>query len=496
MENKNEEIKSSIERAVRKFMVMAGRKMDAFLIGIPERRVFLPVDDGIEECNVTDYRKLVHNAIPYDNEILIDTAELIQYHDLYDTDNVPIEWRSRIIDFEAKEYQIDEDIDIYKHDLIQLTGLVAEAQGDLNFDQEVFNNVCDNVFKNITNSIRTFSVYCPIMNSQGDFESITLPLDFNFKNVPERYSINKSEIIPINDRHIAGYYTAAGRRSIPRVDPNFEHLISHLLKIDILGKPGYNAYRQYVKALGRCLRLRRPEFGVVYMGPAFIQDHNILPHRFNIPQFSSISPSELSVEHTYTTETYGLSAWDRYTINEEEVEELERFINRYLKHLNAEYDTELSGTIRRYDKMFSNLYIEDKLVDCAIGLEGSLLRDIGNTSSFTFRLKLRGNALLQSLDVNRSDIQDFFKSLYYVRGEIVHNDRNIDNLIGNIDYQPPTVSENSLAIDYSTFAKRVLADTIISYIDIDIDLGMGVTETNKMIDDELLNTRIEFDSVE
>lgn len=476
----------------------------------------LSLDKYIGEREIIDYTSYLSENIPYDLEELNRAAEFLSSSNIYEIYDRHPGYRGLDLAEEGKyedsykEYidkrdDIDED-DFYISDIIDVSIRIAESQNSLNFDREYFTESFQRIIKEWRGDPREFSIYCPIINLIGDFECVGLPTDFDFKGDVGRVEINNSRIIRKSTEHLAGIYNISGMRYLPHIPDRFEQRWTHLLKLDLLGLPNLTFFRQYIKALGRCFRLKHPDSEIVYMGPAYHAELSKYLGKYEYPVIQGLSPPELSISQVYTSKTYGLTISEFTGLQSGDVEDMSNFIDRFLNQLNAERDSQISGTLRRYDKMFSDLYLEDRLVHCAIGFEGSLLRDIDTASSFTHRLKLRSGPLLQNTDISRDMIHDFFKSLYYVRGEIVHQDRDILDIIDNVGFQPPqnpdlyshirSGSPMRIPIDYFVFSRRMLAETILQYLDFDIDFGLTVTEVNRIIDDIMLDTSVDKEQFE
>ena len=60
--------------------------------------------------------------------------------------------------------------------------------------------------------------------------------------------------------------------------------------------------------------------------------------------------------------------------------------------------------------MYRKTNVEDRIVDCAIALEGTLLQDINLRSSLTFRMVLRSGILLDNrIRFDRPTIREIFR---------------------------------------------------------------------------------------
>lgn len=512
------EAKQAVVDTIRRIFDKSRESFETGDPDIPTQKVFTPrssgepipaganLDDFIEENELVNYKEYLHESFPYDDNRLTKTAELLSNNNTYDVYDIQPYHRRRIYDSEQQEYRVDEELDIFKYDLIELSSRIAESQRNFKFDESYVEDVYFEYLRELRDEPRQHSIYCPIMNLEAGFDSLTLPTDFDLQNTYGRYDVQRSEIICKFPEHLAGFYNLWGQSRIPRTNDRYEDAWTHILKLDVYGNLNRNSPREYIKALGRCFRLKFPETELVYMGPAFTEEKSRTPDKYDYPVFSYVTPPEMTVSTVYTTRTYGLTVSISNCLHQDNLEDFRAFVYGYMDYLNAEQGSQISGALRRYDNMFSHLYLEDILVNCTIGFEGSLLRDINTASSFTFRLKLRSGPLLKYADVSREVLHDFFKSLYYVRGEIVHQDREIVDIIDGVDFQPPTMdnvyphvssdSDIRLPIDYTIFSRKMLAQTILRYIDIMDEFGLNVTQVNQLIDEKVLGTGLDFEEFE
>lgn len=503
------DIKKAVKKTVEEIFSVTNRKLDQDEVERETFEQYVPIgdidtnfekqsyEDIVAEKELIDFAGIIYKSIPDDFELLEKTAKEIQSKGIYEIEDSQ-RLGPRLGIKEDGEFDVDSELEIYKYDLKRLAGWYAIATGGLEVRDD-FDTYFVQYFDSLAGRPVKTTFYCPILNLDGDFDELELPDEFGFKNQQSRYEIIESKIKTVNTDLICGLFNTNSHNKFSRIDPEFYDRWKYFLEFKVLGGWPSNLNRQYFQSLGRCFRLMAPEEPIVYLGPTFQAPSGPLMNSYGVTLFEGIHPPELKVDIVYTERTYGLQDRSRRTISKDQIRDVRNFVTRYIDLLNPEKDNEITSTLRRYDNMFKNLYVEDSIVDCAIGFEGSLLRDLGHaSSSATFRLKYRGGALLQDRDVERERVQNFFKSLYSIRGDIVHQDRNIDQLLSNSNFKIIRDFEDNTdrAVKYSKFARKMLGYTITEYLDMQLDYGLGVTQTNRFLDKKALEMKYDKEELE
>jgi hypothetical protein len=149
----------------------------------------------------------------------------------------------------------------------------------------------------------------------------------------------------------------------------------------------------------------------------------------------------------------------------------------------------IQSAIRRYNAITNPDNSEDAVVDCFIGIEGTLLADTGRDSSITFRLKLRGAALLSDrTDIEKDQIGSLLQSLYAMRGEVVHKNKTIGEMNDPISIPTQIDGRPKPVVD---ICRRLLGGIILAYTAHRIESGDGVGQVNSKIDQKALNVTVE-----
>lgn len=333
---------------------------------------------------------------------------------------------------------------------------------------------------------------CPILNLSGEFEEIELPMDFEFADVSSRINLNNVNIREIQAGDIASIYTFEGRKSIQGAEHSIGRALDYVLEIQHQSHPAIGYIRQYKQAVGRALRLSNPKQEFVSVGPGYLSRHPLPDLQRGEKKFLGKAPPEMIKRPVFNTETFGQTLSEGHHLDAEGVEEFNSVVSKHLNELNGEKESDLSDAIRRFDEMYEKLYLEDKLVDCAIGFESTLLRDIGTTSSFTFRLQLRGGQLLEDhLSMERDRIHDFFRSIYAIRGDVVHRDSTLSDSLERVRYNPETQTESHRQEGYGFVleSREILGELIKFYSSMSEDYS--ITQINQKADKSAL--KAEFD---
>lgn len=453
--------------------------------------------DGIvRQEEVVDYKETIKNASTEDLESLNRASNLLDSNEIYDVDGLNfVPPRREIRD--SSEWTVASKTEIFEYDIKRLSWRAAIKSGAFEIGED-FPSLYFQYIRSLIPKPFGYNVYCPILNMLGGFGEITLPTEFSFQKRENKYEILSSQIKPVTAEFLCGLFNKGYSAKFPRINHDYKQKWTHYLKLEIFGIPA-NLPRQYIKSVGRGLRLFGPEQPIVFMGPAYDTSHWVPTDSFGVPSIGGIMPPELKVDTVYERASYGLQPQSSRSLSLSEAKGAKSFLSVYLNYLNPELEDEITSTLRRYDNMFSNIYVEDIIVDCAIGFEGSLLRDLGHSSSSaTYRLKYRGGALLQHRDIQRNRVQNFFDSLYKIRGEIVHQDRNINDLLSDVEFEfPPQMKDDTeRALWYARFARKILSYTIQEYIRMKMEYNMGVTQTNQFLDKMALEIRYDEEELE
>lgn len=181
----------------------------------------------------------------------------------------------------------------------------------------------------------------------------------------------------------------------------------------------------------------------------------------------------------------------RYNVCELEVGEETEFTDFFASHrwlIKTETEGMFSRSLRRLNQMNEKGNDADCIVDCAIAFEETLLKTVTQETSFTFRLGLRGSLLLDDrIPYNREEIRSFFKALYYARGEIVHSDKPLSEIIAEDCFELETISDPD-SREFVQHARVFLAEVIKEYMNHRTDRGLSIPDVNEDLDEAVYNT--------
>lgn len=181
----------------------------------------------------------------------------------------------------------------------------------------------------------------------------------------------------------------------------------------------------------------------------------------------------------------------RYNVCELEVgEETEfaDFFSAYQGLIKTETRGMFSRSLRRLNQMNEKGNDADCIVDCAIAFEETILKTVTQETSFTFRLGLRGSLLLDDrIPYNRGEIRSFFKALYYARGEIVHSDKPLSEIIAEDSFKLETISDPD-SREFVQHARVFLAEVIKEYMKHRTDRDLSIADVNEDIDEAVYDT--------
>lgn len=270
-------------------------------------------------------------------------------------------------------------------------------------------------------------------------------------------------------------------------------LVGDIIATDVPNEPIHIGSKVAGKVVD-ALRLFKPTNDVVFMGPTYLIEPGWLEFREGVPTITAANNPPVG------TPERAMSLYDEfvYELAPDEFSEFNTFWNRFGGYLSEAIPDDLSSSLRRFNEMYSKPYVEDRIVDCAIALEGTVLAGISQKSSFTFRLALRSSLLLdQFVPFTRESIKKVAKNIYHARSQIVHQDESLEEVVNNDGFEsyqlssPPNPSHQTQGrekeitdCDFFLHSRYFLAQVILAYLQHRIELkeGNSCHETNKRLD--------------
>lgn len=181
----------------------------------------------------------------------------------------------------------------------------------------------------------------------------------------------------------------------------------------------------------------------------------------------------------------------RYNVCELEAAEESDFADFFAAHrglIKTETEGMFSRSLRRLNQMNEKGDDADCIVDCAIAFEETILKTVTQGASFTFRLRLRDSLLLDGrVPYNRGEIRSFFRALYYARGEIVHSDKPLSEIVSEDRFELETISDPD-SREFVQHARVFLAEVIKEYMKHRTDQGLSIADVNEEIDEAFYDT--------
>jgi len=395
----------------------------------------------------------------------------------------------------------------FERALMEFAGLVMDYSGTFDFDESAFSTAYEeNFFPQYTDR-ELVEVIIPVRHVVID-ESVDLTDEFELNSSYfGPYTVCNIEISPLSDLELDGmanFNEGLGSSAAPRIAPNYE--IAQKLRFDIHRRPRYrdfsqrfkqgipdsleseeitvtplerltgHVYRDLIQELAattkRVLRLESPRCDPIFES-AYI----------SVPRFLRYRDLAIDIVDKHPIDGGNGDVDGTVVLSEDRVTEFKSFWNRYV-NLLSEGDNQFVRPLLRFEEMFRKGREEDQLLDCLIALERTLLTDTSQASSYTFRMGVRAGILLdesqRDSDWTRNMTYEFFRELYGIRGDIVHNDITVYRALEAID--DSVVGELESPSQLLALSRELLANILLRYMDHKIDHGMSIHETNQAID--------------
>ncbi|MFC6723131.1 hypothetical protein ACFQE1_01735 [Halobium palmae] len=320
--------------------------------------------------------------------------------------------------------------------------------GEYEFHQEAFDAVFEDHIRPLWDYENTIDVIIPISGLSNSFSPIELP-PFQIEHKEESSSIArlcKLEIGPFTKSEMSGLRTVdsefdglqrngfsgmpANRTVLSRVrgtvfvkdhsetatrsaggGSHWESLARELVRLE-------------AKRILKMLRLYGPNRKQIKLAHVFTVKPHWITHREGVEYLTAntfVSDPWVSGIHSGT-----------YEFDDADAQEFAEQWSEYGEYLSE--DT-FSQPLRRFNQAFGRNTSEDRLIDCFLGFESSVLKGVGSPA---FRLPARSTLLLSGEISESEEVFEFFKIIRKCRNEIVHHDTRIQDI--NID------DENSLDI--------------------------------------------------
>lgn len=489
LEDFDEEFVSKLQELSKDVISIIDNEFDGEL---PTRSVYVAEEGTIVEKDIEWPGRILNQYRSEISEPLRETAEWME-------DNPDRSYRPEtVIDpFRSESQPVTNDfiqnpsdkhlIATFEMYLFEIVEDVINRGEKLEYDDEAFTEAAKRHLINTSymgplgRISEEYKVVFPLLNFALSGEALELDADVRIIDRFDREWISHIELSELTAQELAGIYTFEGSRKFRGSRTAFNDA-SHGLKISMNGSASASHDDQVRAAIISGLRLFKQESPEVHGGPGYRMRPGALSHRENI--------SNVCVSMKPMSTRTGAQSRKRYELQSNERDEFSEFWRSYKDKLNTESDDNTSKSIRRFNEMYRKTNIEDRVVDCAIALEGTLLQDVSPGSSITFRMMLRSGLLLdEAVRFDRKTVRELFKSIYAARGDIVHKNSQLEEVIEKNDIFELDIfdKDRDRPDDFVEVIRTLLARVLLRYIQKEVDEGKSVAEVNQEIDTAALN---------
>ncbi|MGB9931123.1 hypothetical protein [Haloarcula amylolytica] len=446
--------------------------------------IYKPVDEGdIDRVEIPVPERTIspeYNNSP-DSEIGIVT-EIVEY--MISSDSIRIE-EYMSFDIHRQYFHLDESIEEPDRDqkreaYIELLKRVAASAvkyaGSYEIDQNDFNRAyAETVFP--SEEIPTMQRYVsPLVNFRSS-ESFELYSNIHLDGYQWDDRIEKIEITPPNIYEIASIYTTHNWDLLSDSGIH-EADLDYCVRIKAITRPSFVTEAEITKAVVTALRLFKL-YKVVDYGKTYAQQKGPLYYRNFCFDPVGSSPSDYVNQTPRPTEDYVLSA--------DEIPAFQEFWEAHAEVLLTDSNDIFSEPIRRYRGTFQKQSYEDVVVDSVIGMESTILKDLGTQNSILFRLKLRSYELIgEEVRFSKDDLWNLIDNIYFSRSEIVHGGKSLEEIIEDHRFEQIDGKEPSPR-QFANLCQSVLALIIREYLTVYNQSETNITEKNKQLDNEIIS---------
>lgn len=174
-----------------------------------------------------------------------------------------------------------------------------------------------------------------------------------------------------------------------------------------------------------------------------------------------------------------------------ECDRFPEFFHAVESAVKTESDGTFTSPLTRLNESHEKYSIEDRVLSCAIGFE-NLIMSGEKSGSYSFRLQLRPSILLKDIVFETTEeVQEFFKSVYHARGEIVHSDREVEDIMDDDEFK--IESERYGSTEFADDAQYFLGMTIQTYMLYDMVADIPVRKLNQWIEEAAFSAELNVD---
>jgi len=334
-----------------------------------------------------------------------------------------------------------------------------------------------------------FKIIAPLVNFSHRENSLDLDvsnLEGTQKNDLHKEEIHSIKIEPLTKEEKSSIYTVSHQSNF--VDGGISSSeLDMAVKINLTGYH-YLSHRYLLWSVTNGLRLFSPEKPEISVTRSFDLLEGPCYNRSGVYDYLGSSPQEFTL-------TFPRPA-KKYQMSEENAEEFSSFWSDFSPYFKENEEHPFAGAIRRYNQTYVKNSIEDEIIDTSIGIESTLLKDLGTQSSITFRMALRSGILLRDQDyLTKREIHNLTKALYFARGEVVHSNKTISEIMKsekfNFDLDRDDDFLDALSPRESDkirpYLRILLSQVIIGYMREYVENSKSITQVNQDIDKKFLD---------
>lgn len=414
---------------------------------VPTSDVYKPeTDGGISKERVSDFANIANDYTDDELGIFKDVCEWVVSSGIGYKDQKKYESSDRLIEG-------------YTKDFVYFSANVMNYTGSFSFEEKGYNEAFDKKIGREYGEACTYKRIRPIKGARFE-EEFKLSTDIDIKTKNNSTTVVSIEIAPITLEEKCAVLSfakpsALGIGNSGYLRPGTTYVVRTEFEGDWLSSIGGDISEMVITAL----KLFNPKMQIG-KGDVFDITPNGISYRENVERVTSIHQGGDSI-----------SVFENSLVKE--VEEFKGFWERYGSYCHtgkplSQYEVKsakISRPLRRFKQMYTKERSEDAIIDSIIGFEGTLKKNGGS-------LPARGVVLLKDYG-DPEFIYAFLDELWNLRNRIVHNDAEV----GELEIQSGELHTQEIV----TNARRLLAKTILEYIDLMESEDKNITQINNQI---------------
>lgn len=369
----------------------------------------------------------------------------------------------------------------YLEELLWLTDHALSYSGGYEIDRESYEEAFEDTYSRQFRFPTREKYLFPLIYFNSSKETVELDGELEF--LEDRTHFMNIEIGPPTPKELAAL---KGTHLEPVNQNSFVNEWETIIRIDSKGFMSRNE-EEIASAVLSSLRIFQPEKPGCYLGQSIQLEYGPLYYRKNLLRV---------IGYGLVRDQYPQRWRTNYSLPEEDIPNFQEFFDKYGEYMIdgkehprfSHHHDLISRPLGRFNDMYKDAGLGDKIVDGVIAFESTLLKDLGTQSSITFRLGLRASLLLENrVPYSRDFIRDFFDNLYFARGRVVHHDDTIQEIISKDKFKK-LQEEKMTPHEFVQLTRYFLAETLSLYIKKEKQDGMSITEVNQKLDDIVRNT--------